>query len=391
MKRATVTVAACVAALLASMSPGAAAAPAGDVRLAKGAGSEMDRWMVGASRSRRAWFRRNYARMKGYAPWFNARLSWYPDAWAYQDLYAIYSDRRENGSRLRWVLRDADGRRLYIPWGCNGTTCPQYAGDPGDPGFRRRWIADARRKLRAGYRGLYVDDASLAMYTSDASGKMRAPVDPRTGRLMRVEDWRRYVVEFLEQIRRAFPAAEIVHNANWWVMPLSARLHRRQARAADWIVIEHAFTDWGLTGGRGPMSFRSYLRHMDRLHRMGRRIVLDGDGETPARRELLLAGYLMMSRGRDLLSSWHGTEPGAIWKGFRLNLGAARGARRRWRGVWRRDFARGTVLLSDPGSPLRSLPVRGRRISGERVRSVVLGDRSGAVIVRRAGRGRRRG
>ena len=179
------------------------------------------------------------------------------------------------------MLRDSGGQRLYIPWGCDGNKCPQYAADPGNPDFQRMWIDEAARKLRAGYRGLYVDDASLAMFTSDASGRLRVPIDPRTGRTMRAVDWRRYVVEFLERIRRAFPQAEIVHNANWWVVPLTNPLHRRQARAADWVVIEHAFTDWGLTGGRGPMSFRAYLRHMDGLHRMSRRIVFDGTGDTP--------------------------------------------------------------------------------------------------------------
>ena len=383
MKRAAATAAASVLLLLACTVPGAAAAPAGDVRLARGAGTEMDRWMNDAGPARRAWFRRTYSRMKAYAPWFDARLAWYPNAWAYQDLYAVYADGREDGSRLRWVLRDPAGRPLYIPWGCDGSTCPQYAGDPGDPQFRRAWIADAARKLAAGYRGLYIDDASLAMFTSDAAGRLVAPVDPRTGGPMRPEDWRRYVVEFLEQIRAAFPRAEIVHNANWWVVPLSDPLHRRQVLAADWIVIEHAFTDWGLTGGSGAMSFRAYLGHMDALHRMGRRLVLDGDGATRARRELLLAGYLMANRGGDLLSSWEGTGPGPAWRGFRLELGRARGPRRRWRGVWRRDFARGTALMSDPGARTRRLPIRGRRIGGKRVGSVTLGDREGAVILRK--------
>jgi hypothetical protein len=382
VKRLPLTAVAVLLGLLVPAWTQAPAAPAGDVRLAKGAGSEMDRWMIGASPGRRAWFRRTYERMKGYAPWFDPRLGWYPDAWAYQDLYAVYADEREDGSRLRWVLRDTAGRRLYIPWGCDGRGCPQYAGDPGDPGFRRAWIADAARKLRAGYRGLYVDDASLAMFVGDAEGDLQAPVDPRTGRPMRGEDWRRYVTEFLEQIREAFPGVEIVHNANWWVAPLDDPLHRRQVRAADWLVIEHAFSEGGLTGGDGPLSFRSFLRHIDALHRMGRRVVLDGDGGTAERRELLLAGYLVANDGGDLLSSWERTEPRNMWRGFRLDLGHADGPRYRWRGVWRRDFARGTALLTDPGTSPRRLPLNGRRISGDRVSGVVLGDRQGAVILR---------
>jgi hypothetical protein len=341
----------------------------------------MDAVMTHAGPARRTWFRRHYERMKAYAPWFNSRLAWYPNAWAYQDLYAVYSDGREDGSRARWVLRDSAGRRLYIPWGCNGRSCPQYAGDPGDPGFRSDWIANARRKLRAGYRGLYVDDASLAMYVSDAAGRLRAPVDRRTGAPMRTVDWRRYVTGFLEQIRTAFPKVEIVHNSLWWVLPMSDPLHRRQLLAADWLVVEHAFSDVGLTGGSGSASFAAYMRYMDGLHRMGRRIVLAGDGATRAARELLLAGYLMVNDGGDLLSATGGMAPGDLWGGFRKNLGRARSARFRWHGVWRRDFRRGTALMSDPGSPTRTLRLRGRRISGERVSQLRLGDRQGAVIL----------
>jgi hypothetical protein len=40
------------------------------------------------------------------------------------------------------------------------------------------------------------------------------------------------------------------------------------------------------------------------------------------------------------------------------------------------------VLLGDPDSSPRRLAIRGRRISGERVTSVVLGDREGAVVLR---------
>jgi hypothetical protein len=90
----------------------------------------------------------------------------------------------------------------------------------------------------------------------------------------------------------------------------------------------------------------------------------------------------MANEGGDLLSSGEGTEPGELWSGFRLDLGRALGNRERWRGVWRRDFADGTVLLSDPGSSPGRLPIRGRRISGDRVTSIVLGDREGAVVLR---------
>lgn len=366
------------------VAPAALASPAGNVGLLKSADSGFDGQLASASASPslRSAMRRRYERMRVYAPFFDRNLSRYRNAWAYQDLYAVYTDSREDGSRLRYVLRDKRGKRLYIPWGCGDRGCPQYAADPGNASFRARWIADARTKLASGYRGLWVDDAALAMRLSDASGRPATPLDPRTGREMTEAAWRRYLVEFLEQIRRALPNVEIVHNALWWAAPLSEPLMRRQVMAANWFSVEHAFTDAGLTGGRGHSSFRAFMRTLDGMHRMGRRLVLESNTGSRRDRAMLLAGYLMVNRGHDLIASSLGSDPGRLWSGFRLRLGRARGKRHRWRGVWRRDFARGTALLSDPGSRRRRLPIRGRSLGGRRVRSVTLADRSGAVVLR---------
>jgi hypothetical protein len=381
------------AVVLAAFVAPAHAAPAGDVRLHRAAdagfGPFLDaasRARGAASRARQAWIRRTYVRMRAYAPYFDSQLSWYRNAWAYQDLYAVYADDREDGSHLPYVLKDARGRRLYIPWGCDGSGCPQYAGDPGSPAFRRLWLREARRKVAAGYRGLYVDDVALERFVSDASGHLVAPIDPRTGRPMTRTAWRRYVSDFVAQIRRALPRVEIAHNYLWWAGPLSDPLVRRQVGAADWLLVEHAFLDWGLTGGHGPSSYRAFMRHIDALHRIRRRVVLESSTDTPARRMVLLAGYLMVNNGRDLLSTGYGTDPPRVWRGFRLGLGRALGRRYRWRGVWRRDFQRGTALLSEPGAPRRRLRIAGRSLAGRRVHSVVLQDRAGAVVLRRPGR-----
>ena len=367
------------------MAPAAVAAPAGDVRLLKHADSSFDGDLIAtlSSGERQGKMRGDYTRMRAYAPFFDPHLAWYPDAWAYQDLYAVYADDREDGSNLRFVLKDVLGRPLYIPWGCEGGSCPQFAAHPGDPRFRARWIAAAREKLAAGYRGLWVDDANLVPRVGNGKGNDVLPIDPLTGRKMTEEDWKRYVVEFLEEIRRAFPDVEIVHNSLWWAGPTSDPLVRRQIAAADWVSVEHAFSDAGLTGGEGHVSYRAYLRYMDTVHRMGRGLVLESNNGVPGERSLLLAGYLMASRGKDLLASNSGTEPGRAWAGFRLRLGAPRGKRYRWRGVWRRDFQRGSALLSEPGAPRRRLPMTGRTPEGKRVSAVTLRDRSGAVALRR--------
>ena len=370
--------------LLLVLVPAAHGAPAGNVKLLKHADSGFDGDLTSAwsSTSRRDTIRRSYERMRVYAPFFDRHVGWYKGAWAYQDLYAVYTDDRRDPAARRYVLEDALGRPLYIPWGCSGGTCPQYAAHPGDPRFRARWIAEAREKLAAGYRGLWVDDANLVPRIGNGSGDEVLPIDPLTGNRITERAWKRYVVEFLEQIRRAFPRVEIVHNSLWWAGPTSDPLVRRQIAAADYVSVEHAFSDAGLTGGRGHVSYAAYLRYMDTVHRMGRALVLESNNGIRGERSLLAAGYLMASNGRDLLASSSGTDPGKIWPGFRARLGPARGKRYRWRGVWRRDFRRGTALLSDPGSRRRRLPLRGRTPAGKKVRSVTLGDRDGAVVLR---------
>ena len=45
-------------------------------------------------------------------------------------------------------LRDGGGNKLYIPWGCSGGTCPQYAADVGNPAYRAWFIDQVRGYLR---------------------------------------------------------------------------------------------------------------------------------------------------------------------------------------------------------------------------------------------------
>ena len=81
------------------------------------------------------WMRQHYSRMLTYQPYFDTRLAWYPGAWVYKDLYGIKQDWDVLDEHPEWILRDADGNMLYIPFECSGGTCPQFAGDFGNPRF----------------------------------------------------------------------------------------------------------------------------------------------------------------------------------------------------------------------------------------------------------------
>jgi len=369
--------------VLAGAAP-AQAAPEGRVSFFRGAESAFDRFTLAPGPARQRWMREHYWRMRTYAPYFHSRLSWSPGAWTYKDAYAIHPGSTLRSAAARFVLRDAEGRRLFIPWGCARGRCPQWAGDPGDPAFRAAWIAEARSQLAAGYAGLYVDDVNMLLQVSDGRGRPVAPIDRRTGEPMRLRDWRGYMATFMEEIRTAFPAVEIVHNVIWFAGDDDPDV-RRQLRAADYTALERGVNDPGITGGDGMFGFRTFLDYVDHRHADGGAVVYDSRPETARERVYGLAAYFLTSSGRDGIGSDEGGTPTDWWRGYDLDLGEAHGPRRLQDGVWRRDFAGGTVLLNEPQARPRTVRAGAglRRLDGRPASTVRLGPASGAILLRR--------
>ena len=161
-------------ALIAMLAPQALASDdAGTVRLTRPAESDFDRHTLAPNPAQQAFMAEHFWRMRTYAPYFDERLSWFPNAWTYRDLYAIYRD-DDLASSIRWILRDASGDPLYIPFDCDGGSCTQYAGDIGNPHFRAHWIAEAKQQA-ARYRGIFVDDVNLEFRVSNGAGEDVVP------------------------------------------------------------------------------------------------------------------------------------------------------------------------------------------------------------------------
>jgi Hypothetical glycosyl hydrolase family 15 len=379
-----------------------ASGSAAEVRLLRNATSEFDRFITDPSPAAQAWMRSHYAEMRGYAPYFdNNAFEWSPPPTSfYRDLYAIYNQPAGNqliASHPDWVLRDGAGRPLYIPYACSGGTCPQYAGDVGNPAFRAHWIAGARHTFDesrtrspdgSGYMGIFIDDVNLEMKVGNGDGELVAPIDPRTGSTMTRPNWQRYVAEFTEEIRAAFPAAQITHNPLWW-LPHSDPQVRRQVAAADVIELERGFNDAGLTGGGGKYGYNTFLKHISWLHRRGRKIVVEPYLETKAQARYELAGYLLARRPGDSIASRFRTEPpvsgGKWWRHWRTDPGRPRSHRKQRGGVWIRRYGRGTAVVNPPGAGTKTIRFeRARRsLSGKVSRRFRLGPRKGDFFRKR--------
>ncbi len=355
----------------------------GTVRFAKGAESSFDVYTQNPTTAQKQFMTSRYWRMRTYSPYFNSRLGWFSNAWVYRDSQAIYNPSSLATEHPDWILRDKNGNKLYIQFGCSGGTCPQYAADISNPDFRSDWIAGARAQLAAGYKGLFVDDVNMVARTGNGSGAYVPPVDPRTGIEMTDAVWQKYMADFMVQVRNELPGIEIVHNALWPVPDTSADV-QRELNAADYIELERGFNDAGITGGTGYWSFGKMAAFIDHRHAAGKGVILDGYADTPAGRMYGLATYFLVNNGRDALANDAYGTPDNWWKGFETELGDPAGPRYQSGGVWRRDFARGTVLVNEPGSPARtvSLGAGFHDVDGVARSSVSLGSASGAVLLR---------
>jgi len=356
---------------------------AGVVHFAKSADSSFDRFSYAPSAARQQWMRDHYWRMRAYSPYFDSRTQWFQGAWFYKDSYAIYPGENQDSS---YYLRDAQGHKLYIWYDCGGGSCSQFAGDIGNPGFRAQWIADAKRSYAQGYKGIFVDDVNMQLRISDGNGNLQWPLDPRTGQLMNEQSWRRYMAEFMEQIRSEIPGAEIVHNSLWFDGDADPYIQRQQ-NAADLIEIERGINDSGLRGGEGSVSLRTLLKLIDRLQARGKGVILDASAESADERMYGLAGYFLISNGRDALGNNPNGTPEDWWSGYSTDLGDAIGPRYDLpNGVIRRDFTNGTVLLNTPDTPTRTVALGDgyTDLSGTAKTSVTLPAGSG-IVLRRAG------
>ncbi|HWX74077.1 MAG TPA: putative glycoside hydrolase [Solirubrobacteraceae bacterium] len=358
----------------------------GAVRFLGGANQAFDAYTSGRDPAYGSFLREHFARMVVYSPYFDDKTAWYPRGWVYRDAYAIYPRSSVASEHPEWILKDARGNPLFIPFACSHGTCPQYAGDISNPAFRTWWIEGARATLAHGYRGLFIDDVNMAFRVSDGRGRPVAPVDHASGAPMSYAAWRRYMAQFMQQVRAELPRVEIVHNVNW-LADSPARTSdpyiASEIRAADYINLERGVNDAGLTGGDGAYSLRSLLAYIDAVHALGRGAVLDGNAVEAPGIEYSLASYLLISSGKDFVSA-HGMTPLHWFAGFDVNLGAALGRRREWRGLLRRDFSAGMTLTAAPesGTHFVRLPSAMRTLDGQVVRSLTLAPASGVVLRR---------
>jgi hypothetical protein len=340
--------------------------------------SGFDEYTGSPSVEDRGWMREHYEFMTVWSPYFDSRLSWFPNAVEYSDVMAL-----KDLDHPDWILGDSSGDPLYVDFGCSGGKCPQYAADIGNQGYRDWFVAELKTLAAKGYAGFYLDDVNMSWRISDGSERVQ-PIDPRTGKTMTIEAWRSYMAEFVEQIEREAPGI-IIHNPLWtsdspnFDDPAVAR----QLAAADWVQIEHGFNDEGLQGGTGRYAARNLFAYVDWVHSLGTKVMwLEEDGGSPEKHESNLAAYLLTYAPGDVISTedWEAIAPDTIWEGYLLELGAPLGPRTESQGVFQREFQHGTVLVNEPDNNTKTIQLPGNRIDGTNTTQVSIPPGTGIII-----------
>jgi hypothetical protein len=368
----------------ASCAGGPAAKDAGTVHFVGAVDSSFDRYVERPSTAAKRWLVSHMWRMTVYSPYFDQRTRWYPNGWVYDDAYAIYSSSSLAARHPQWILKDASGNPLYIPFDCSRGTCPQYAADISNSSYRAYWIANLRAELRHGYRGVFIDDVNMNRNVGNGSEDLVAPITPTTAKPLSEDAWRGYMATFMREVRAAFPKTEIVHNVIWFADEHAGTHNtsiRSEIHSANYIYLERGANDSGLTGGSGPWSLSSFLSYIDEVHALGEGIVLDGSASDPQGLAYNLATYFLISTGKDAVSGADQT-PDDWWPGWNINLGEATGSRYHWQGLLRRDFSGGLVLVNPPQTSTRviSLPRAMENVDGAAITSVTLPPASGAIL-----------
>jgi RNA polymerase sigma factor (sigma-70 family) len=358
---------------------------AGVVRIFKRTDPQFDKYTIGPDQKMSRWFAAHFWGMAVFSPYFDTRLNSVKRPWLIIDCYGINVKDEAATQHPEWVLKDAAGQPLYVPYSCSEGKCEQFAADISNAGYRRWLIEEVRADLARGYADLWINNVSMQIDTSDNSGKSRSPIDSKTKQPMRPEDWRRYLAEFTEEVRRALPQCRILHNAQWFAGPSGIRdldpTISRQLKSADYINVAQGFNDSGLTGGDGEWSVSAMMQFVDRLHALGKHVIIEGLAEDDQSREYQLAGYFLISQDGDALSN-HALTPDNWWVGYDVYLGIPIGERSVKDGVWARRFSQGLVLLAEPGAKQQTITLPGPciTIDGKTVTSIMLNERQGAVL-----------
>ena len=205
--------------------------------------------------------------------------SWYPSAWTYKDLYAIYATgdgEVKPDQHAEWILRDAQGHKLYIRYDCSAAPAPSSrATSATPPSAHTGSPTPSACTIAHGYQGLFVDDVNMELRISDGHGNLQCADRPAH----RHADERGRLAPLHGRVHGADPRRELAGRRDRPQPALVQRRHRpvhpprpgRRRPDRD----SSAASTTPAWRRRGPLSCARCFKQIDRLHARGKGVILD--------------------------------------------------------------------------------------------------------------------
>jgi Hypothetical glycosyl hydrolase family 15 len=276
-----------------------------------------------------------------------------------------------------------------------------------DPGFRAYWRDSLIAQVRGGdYDGIFLDSASPALLQWEA----RAPEDPRlsgTGARTSTfpelggKTWIAAWQEWIADLNRALAGQGIPLIPNVGALTTSWD-------NSDYSLTEGVFCEGFLDPTFATADWEAAVDQTLSLVARNKIVILQnylGSADNLSKRRYLLANYLLVKGTRTYLA-YFASSPFDWYPEWELDLGpaqknAARASDLKWNGLYRRDFAKGVVLVNPGMTPVRvalDLPLKrvepqgggavgsGGRATGRLVTTAVttltLGPTSAEILLR---------
>jgi hypothetical protein len=311
-------------------------------------GPATDSYLNSADATRKAWVKAHHNRGTALPIVYVTNWNSWMNNQKYIDIAAIYNPNHPDHSGapapdFSLILKDSNGKPLFIPWGSvvNGQYA-QYAADQSNPRWHQIIIDRCKSTIQAGHKGIHFDDVNLPM---SLNGTPAAPLNTPNAQ-------KDAVCGLLEAVRAALPNVPVSHNSRWFDSPNhdgNDPYVKRQITAATWgCTIERGLDDSGVHGGTDQWSMNRMFQYVDTVHSLGRSVLWMAytSATNTAMIEANLAAYWLCRENQDTVCG--GGQVDSNWFPlYDLDLGAAKGPRTYVAGVYRREFTKGYVTLTD--------------------------------------------
>src|SRR6266498_1057015 len=234
-----------------------------------------------------------------------------------------------------WFLLDQNGNRI-------STSKNSYYMDPGNEEFRAFWLQRARELQETyGWDGIFLDnvEGSRAKMVGDNGSIAKYPDD---------QSYQKAVEGFLAYIRQNYfqPRNKQIY-ANI-VSVDDDPVWESYLQYVDGVMIESFATDWS-NGYRSRDEWEQQMTLAEKALAQGKTLILVAQGhqDNAKLENFAFASYLLLANGNVFFRYTNSESYRDLWlyENYNLDLGMPQGNRYKYKGGWRRDFAKGYVTV----------------------------------------------